>query len=182
MLKFIMGRYYSVITRLSSSLQSASFFAWRPPHLPGLFCTMRGGRGAGWWALSLIIQLTLNRAWAVKQSVMWSVSCGLNRHTAWSRRRCCTCCCCPRAPSRRRAWCRSRPRARGGGRHCCWRSRSSGRRPGRWRWLSPGKAEETCFCCLTAPAVITHICQLRFKLETNPQTTSLSTFFFPDAI
>lgn len=100
-----------------------------PPRLVGI---LPDGK---WWALPLIIQLTLSLSMSSEASR--SFPC-FNQRTTWSRRRCCTYCCCPRAPYRRPAWCKSRPRARGVGQHCCWRNRSSGRRLGQWHWLSPG--------------------------------------------
>lgn len=61
----------------------------------------------------------------------------LSRGRRGSRRRCCICLCSHRGPSLRpaaRTPHRPRPSA---GSHCWRRSRSSGRRPERWRWLLP---------------------------------------------
>lgn len=61
-----------------------------------------------------------------------------NPGTEESPRTCYTCCCCLRAPSRRPASRTPRPLNRGAAPRCYWRSRSSGRRPERWRWPGPG--------------------------------------------
>lgn len=61
--------------------------------------------------------------------------------TKGNRKTCCTCCCSRRALSRRPVWHISRPRSPDAGRRCCWRSRSSGLRPARWRWLGPEDEE-----------------------------------------
>ena len=50
---------------------------------------------------------------------------------------CCICCCCLRGLSHHLIWCRLRLLAPNEGPHCYWRSRNSGRRPGRLRSHAP---------------------------------------------
>lgn len=61
-----------------------------------------------------------------------------NPGTEESPRTCCTCCCCLHELSLRPASRTPRPLNQGAAPRCYWHSRSSGRRPVRWRWPGPG--------------------------------------------